>query len=200
MTLKPKQKPHHHGNLRRALIDAGLEILHDNGLSALTLRACAARAGVSHAAPAHHFAGLPGLKAAIAAIGFRELTESMLAARGTAGSDPRDRLLAICEGYLAFAMEHPPLFQLTFNTGVDFRLDPDLTTNAREAFSVLAETCAPFHSPGNGKPGGTEMMIWSQVHGFASLKLANCIGPPDAPSSLLEFADFLPDLELKAGD
>ncbi len=67
MTLNPPEKPHHHGNLREALIVAGIEILKEGGLPALTLRACAARAGVSHAAPAHHFDGLPGLVTAIAA-------------------------------------------------------------------------------------------------------------------------------------
>lgn len=218
MALKSNDKPHHHGNLRHALIEAGLDLLREEGLGALTLRACAARAGVSHAAPAHHFAGLPGLKAAIAAVGFAELTRAMLTARDKVPADAlpgngdgdgdgvtiapventaRARLLAICEGYLAFALDQPPLFQLTFNSGVDFSLDPDLTDNSREAFAVLAETCSPFRSPGSGKPGGTEMMVWSQIHGFANLKIANCIGPPDAPSSLLEFADFLPVLALK---
>ena len=65
--------------LRVALVDAGLALLAIEGLAGLTLRACAARAGVSHAAPAHHFAGLPGLLTAIAARGFGIFTDTIFA-------------------------------------------------------------------------------------------------------------------------
>ena len=67
MRNQPQKKQHHHGNLREALITAGVGLLNEGGLSALTLRKCAARAGVSHAAPAYHFKGLNGLLTAIAA-------------------------------------------------------------------------------------------------------------------------------------
>jgi DNA-binding transcriptional regulator YbjK len=61
MTESADKKKPHHGNLRAALVSAGIELLEEGGLEALTLRKCAARAGVSHAAPAHHFEGLQGL-------------------------------------------------------------------------------------------------------------------------------------------
>ena len=76
---KETSRPHHHGDLRRALIDAGLALLTEGGTSALTLRGCAARAGVSHAAPAHHFDGLDGLRVAIAEEGFDRFRRRMLA-------------------------------------------------------------------------------------------------------------------------
>jgi AcrR family transcriptional regulator len=94
-------KPHHHGNLREALINAGLLLLKEDGLDGLTLRRAAARAGVSHAAPAHHFSGKQGLVAAIAARGFLPLTEPTEAERfrlNTTRSAARHllRLPAIC--------------------------------------------------------------------------------------------------------
>ena len=69
MPDKQPKKPHHHGNLREALIRAGLVRLEKDGPDAMTLRKCAARAGGPHAAPAHHFNGLISIKGAITARG-----------------------------------------------------------------------------------------------------------------------------------
>lgn len=197
MIMKTKNKPHHHGNLRETLIEAGVEILLHEGLQALSLRACAARANVSHAAPAHHFKGLAGLQAAIAARGYRGLTSRMQAQLEGASADPHARLFAICEGYLGFAQENSSMFQLMFNTGLEFGMDTDLTTNSGAAFRVLTDACAPFNPPGAGKQGSTELMIWSLVHGFANLKLSNCLGPSHAQTDRLGFVDVLPRLALR---
>ena len=74
--------------LRDVLIEAGIALLNEGGMAALTLRRAAARAGVSHAAPAYHFDGLPGLLTAIAARAFADFSNRMQAARDLAGSDP----------------------------------------------------------------------------------------------------------------
>ncbi|NVK35707.1 MAG: TetR/AcrR family transcriptional regulator [Rhodobacteraceae bacterium] len=198
MAPNSKNKTHHHGDLRNALIAAGLDILKHKGLAALTLRACATSANVSHAAPAHHFQGLPGLQAAIAARGFQELTDHMRRELDSAGDDPHLRLSGICEGYLEFANQNPAMFQLMFSSTFDFQLDSDLLARSAEAYGVLSDTCAPFEIPGTGKEGGTEMLIWSLVHGFANLKLSDCLGPKDAPATRVAFADFLPRLQLRA--
>lgn len=198
MIMETKNKPHHHGNLREALIDAGVQILQLEGLHALSLRACAARANVSHAAPAHHFKGLTGLQAAIAARGYDGLTNRMQAQLEGAGAGPHARLCAICEGYLGFSQENPAMFQLMFNTGLEFSVDADLTTCSGAAFRALTDACAPFSPPGTGKQGSTELMIWSLVHGFANLRLSNCLGPPQAQTESLGFADILPHLALRA--
>lgn len=164
----PTKKPHHHGDLREALIVAGIGILSDGGLPALTLRACAARAGVSHAAPAHHFQGLPGLVAAICARGFDLFTRSMIKSRNKAGQDPYARLEGICEGYLAFAAKSPALFALIFSADIDFTLDQELVDNSTQAYLVLSAACAPF-STGTDGSKRLEITIWSLVHGYASL-------------------------------
>ncbi|WP_373356628.1 TetR/AcrR family transcriptional regulator [Pseudoroseicyclus sp. CXY001] len=165
-------------DLRAALIDAGLAILEERGLAALTLRACAARAGVSHAAPAHHFAGLPGLRAAIAAIGFRRFAAEMLAERARAGEEPRARLVAICRGYLTFAERHPGLFHLIFNSSLPMADDPELSEAGDAAFEVLREGCAPF-APVGDTAMSTEAFVWSLIHGRATLGLACRFGEPE---------------------
>lgn len=191
--VKEKNR-HHHGDLRKALIEAGLEILAQDGLQALTLRACAARAGVSHAAPAYHFKGLPGLLTALAAHGFQIFTGMMLEEREKAGDDPKARLLAICEGYLRFATTHRHLFDLMFNTRFDRTDDADCQSASEKCYLVLRETCAPFTPPG-GNPRIVEMTVWSLVHGHACLKNAGQDGPPDANSEPL-FSDILEGLAL----
>ena len=85
--MSKQKRPHHHGNLREALIIAGLELMEEGGPDALTLRKCAKRAGVSHAAPAHHFNGLTGLKAAIVARGHRLFSDFIR----KAGAEASDR-------------------------------------------------------------------------------------------------------------
>lgn len=166
--MTSKSKPHHHGNLREALISAGIELLAYGGLSALTLRACAAKVGVSHAAPAHHFKGLPGLLSAIGEVGFRTFADTMEEEREKAGADNQARLAGICQGYLRFARENNALFLLMFSTDKEFLREPGLKSQADRAYRVLAEACAPFaRDPSEARH--IESTVWSLVHGYAML-------------------------------
>lgn len=196
MTLTAQKKPHHHGDLRNALIAAGLEILDESGRPALTLRACAAHAGVSHAAPAHHFDGLPGLLAAIVERGFQIFADTMIAHRDRAPDKPRARLLAICEGYLDFAATHPALFTLMFNAGQDIPQMEEGPRKPSAAYEVLRDACAPFElvSP---HPQSTEMMVWSLVHGLASLIQGRRALIIDETAGLPRIADLMPPLTLR---
>lgn len=197
MTRKMPQKPlRQHSDLRAALIDAGLSILAQDGLSALSLRACAARAGVSHAAPAHHFAGLPGLLTAIAARGYVIFTQAMTDDRDAVPPDPRSALIGICRGYLRFARENPGLFTLMFNHVFEAVEDPDFTIKSGPAYTVLAQACAPFE-PVSDMPGSTELMVWTQVHGLACLLQSQRLGPPQLKLTEVDITDILPHLELR---
>src|SRR5258708_26387477 len=73
--------PYHHGDLHEALLQAAERVLERDGIAGLTLRAVAREAGVSHAAPTHHFGDLTGLLSELAAIGFRMFNTAMIAAR-----------------------------------------------------------------------------------------------------------------------
>lgn len=192
---------HHHGNLREALISAGMKLLEEGGAEALTLRKCAAKAGVSHAAPAHHFNGLISLKAAIVARCYRLFSDSMLAHKRSAAATPRAQLLAICEGYLAFTRARAPLFQIMFQPkpeGME-RVNPDileeLNAESTNAFMILRAACAPF-APVGEHDQGTDVMVWALVHGYAVL-FANQPGEETPAGALPEFARILPDLPLR---
>ncbi len=171
---------YHHGSLRAALLDAAEAILERGGLQALTLRAAARAAGVSHAAPAHHFGDLVGLLSELAAIGYARFRAALLAGMAAAGAVPESRLHAMGCSYVQFARDHPNLFLLMFRSE---RLDmqrPALSEAANAAFAALAEAAAASAdaSPisraaaGPGAAAGRLADIaaaWAIAHGLALL-------------------------------
>src|SRR6266446_6371690 len=112
---RQKPKPYHHGDLRHALIQAGLEMLAEGGAAALDLRKVARRAGVSHAAPYRHFADKQALIAAINEEGFYWLTERIQATLREVPAEPFEQLLGVALAYVRFAQEHPWLMREMFS-------------------------------------------------------------------------------------
>jgi AcrR family transcriptional regulator len=167
---------YHHGALREALLRAAETLLERDGLAGLTLRAAARGAGVSHAAPKHHFGDVSGLLSELAAVGFHRLCASMLA--GVAeGQSASDRLDKIGRGYVGFAKAHPGLFLLMFRSD---RLDvkrPSLRQATQESFHVLAGALgakageADDSAPLGFAEAGQIVAAWSLVHGFSMLMI-----------------------------
>jgi AcrR family transcriptional regulator len=191
-----KTRPHPHADLREGLINAGLTLLARDGTAGLTLRKCAALAGVSHAAPAHHFEGLPGLLDAIAARGFDMFADVMEAHAARAPDEPRARLEAICVGYFDFARANPALYDLMFRQvwSLAGRAD-ELAKSGARAYAVLADTCAPFVPEGQ-EPGIVETQVWSLIHGYATLVLVGKLGRNRAIASVTEVLGLLKMLTL----
>jgi len=135
------ETPYHHGDLHDALLAAAERVLERDGLTGLTLRAVAREAGVSHAAPTHHFGDLTGLISELAAVGFRQFNEAM--AKSCEGvSSPLERALARPKAYVAYAQAHPGMYGIMFRTE---RLDysrPSLHEAAESSFSGLANAIA----------------------------------------------------------
>lgn len=170
---------HHHGDLKRALVQAGIDLLEEGGLEALSLRKCAARAGVSHAAPAHHFAGLSGLISAIAEEGFDIFSKYMTDAIESGEQTDRDRLRSICRGYLQFGLNHSGLLKVMFGEhGLAIHAPRDNREEA-DAYLILRDVCAPFVPEGED-PHIVEAQVWSLIHGFTLLYLAGEFGDPAA--------------------
>lgn len=178
MTKTPQPPRKRDGTLRAALVDAGIELLRDRGPDGLSLRECAAKAGVSHAAPGYHFKNLMGLSTAIAAKGFGVFSSTMQARLDKADPDPKDRLAAICYGYLDFAENHPELFLFIFS-GQKFGSDnPDYSANAGHAYGILRAACAPLIPPST-HPEEIEILVWSLVHGYAHLAMTRKLDNPN---------------------
>ena len=145
--MTEKKTPYHRPGLREALVAAGRTLLEEKGLRGFTLRECARRAEVSHAAPAHHFASINDLLAEIATRGFRELKAAMEveADKGGAAGDSgaaAGRLVGQGMGYMAFAAAHPMLFRLMFNRETEDFATPELVAAAKENRELQAAAIA----------------------------------------------------------
>ena len=171
-----EEAPYHHGALRDALLEAAERVLERDGLSGLTLRAVAREAGVSHAAPTHHFRDLTGLVSELAAIGFRQFNTAMAAA-SAAGTSPMEKAMARAKAYVAYAQAHPGMYGLMFRTE---RLDmtrPSLHEAASASFAGLAGAIgASRHEQIHQEALSLEQAAaiaraWSLVHGFTMLLL-----------------------------
>lgn len=177
-------RPYHHGNLRQALLDAADELVSRHGSEKLTLRDVATEAGVSHTAPYHHFAGLADLLAAVAARGFSELAEAMMAV--PRDSLPERRLQAICDLYVCFARRQPARFRLMFGPVLARKGEhPDLRAAADRAFAALLEA-ATAQDAANAPL--LALTGWCLAHGLANLAidgvLADLPVPVPAPDDL----------------
>src|SRR5271165_3369914 len=116
------ERPYHHGDLRRAIVRAALEILTETQTLEFSLRELARRAGVSHNAPYKHFADKRELLAAVSAGGFEALTKRM--AREIAGqNNARALLLAMLRAYVRQGVENPALYRLMFGGYLSGPLD-----------------------------------------------------------------------------
>jgi AcrR family transcriptional regulator len=171
-----RQQSYHHGDLPDALLKAAETVLERDGVQGLTLRAAAREAGVSHAAPTHHFGDLTGLVSDLAAIGFRQFNAAMAAASPT-GAVPLERAMARARAYVSYAQAHPGMYGLMFRTE---RLDmsrPSLHEAANASFAGLAGAIGASrheHIEENTLSLDQAAAIaraWSLVHGFTMLLL-----------------------------
>ncbi|WP_108494290.1 TetR/AcrR family transcriptional regulator [Promicromonospora sp. AC04] len=157
---------YHHGDLRRAMTAAAATAVAEQGPAGLSLRELARLAGVSHAAPAHHFGDKAGVLTAVATEGFTLLA----AALGKAGDD----LLASGIAYVRFAVDHPGHFAVMFDRSLLHGDDVDLRAAEQAASEALA---------GLTPDADAARAAWSVAHGFASLWLSGAITGPDVEAA-----------------
>ncbi len=168
---------YHHGALRPALLAAAEQILDKDGIDGLTLRAAAREAGVSHAAPSHHFGDITGLLTALAASGFVRLREAL--EEELSEPDPHRRVRALARRYVAFARAHPGVFLLMFRSE---RLDwssEALSSAGLAAFAFLTQD-RPRAEQETASDGFDTLVLastrWSLMHGLATLLIDGRLG------------------------
>jgi AcrR family transcriptional regulator len=167
---------YHHGALPEALVQAAVAILREEGLEKLTLRETARRAGVSHAAPAHHFKDIGGLLSDVAAYGFDSLRALMERKQARAGADAKLKLRAVGAAYIEYALANRALFQLMFRSDRVNAGSERLKSAAAATFGVLQESLRAAGQAGAASSGiesdsARAVLAWSLVHGFATLLL-----------------------------
>ncbi|SMH52363.1 TetR/AcrR family transcriptional regulator [Mesorhizobium australicum] len=170
--------PYHHGDLREALLRAAEAELTEKGMEGFTLRGCAKRAGVSHAAPKHHFRDANALLTELAAVGFGRFVQTMRARRDAAEDTPRARLVGVGLGYIDFAQENPALFRLMFSSFRPNFETASLMSEASDAFNVLVESVGELRGidPRISKSAMRDVAAaWATAHGLADLLLSDRI-------------------------
>jgi len=166
---------YHHGDLRRALLDAAAEAIAEDGPAALSLRDLARRAGVSHAAPTHHFGDKKGLLTALAAEGFDRLAADLLATRAATGS-----FLELGVAYVRFATAHRAHFEVMWRPDLYHADDPALVAaRGRSGDALYAGVADLPDGAGAADTREAGLAAWSLAHGFATLWLSDAL--PDMP-------------------
>ncbi|WP_342362638.1 TetR/AcrR family transcriptional regulator [Terrarubrum flagellatum] len=188
--MAPRQ--YHHGALREALIAAADAILAERGVEGFTLREAARRAGVSAAAPAHHFASVAGLLTEVAIGGYEELTRFLRDAHST-GSGPSAQLRVSGLGYVRFALAFPGRFKLMYRKDL-LNDDPRLHAAAGQAYGQLETAMRAYLGLASDAPLDAEaqtLMLgcWSAVHGFAHLAIEGRFAQGGGAHRVRDFAE-----------
>lgn len=194
-------RAYHHGDLRRTVLEAAVEMIVEKRHAQLSLRELARRAGVSHAAPAHHFKDKAGLMTAIAVEGNELLADTL----AEAFDDDAPDLKELGVRYIQFAADHPGHFAVMYRPDLCHRDDPELAAARSRAAELLRAGVESIPGERRG-PDGKEAALaaWVLAHGFADLWLSGSLramapegdptvlfrnlaahlfaGPPDSPS------------------
>lgn len=198
---------YHHGGLRRALLDAALGLADERGVGGFSMREVSRRAGVSHNAPYHHFAGKGALVEELATESFEALAGALGEARTRTGGDAGERLSALGVAYVRFAVRNPARFRFMFRPELRSGYRPELRRSsegppaaptgeeprreraAMGAYRVLLDAVGECQRAGLAAPGDPAtpaLTAWSTVHGLSVLVLD---GPGGGPGSSAEEAE-----------
>lgn len=160
-------RPYHHGDLRAAVLVAAVAVISESGPAGVSLRDLARRAGVSHAAPAHHFGDKAGLLTALAVEGFDLMAEALDAAHERSG-----RLLEVGVAYVRFAVDHRAHFEVMYRPDLYHADAPEVRAARQRASAAMASGVATMPDERSGTdPRVAGVAAWSIVHGFATLWL-----------------------------
>ncbi len=163
---------YHHGDLRRALIEAAEQAIDQRGADQLSLRAVARDAGVSQTAPYRHFENKDALLLAVAENGFALMAMRMAQILGDEFADEQERSIALGTSYVHFAVEYPNRFRLMFGPRIGLIISGSDGLSDSSAFGMLVQAIRQGQDSGQyraGDPAEIALPSWSMVHGLANL-------------------------------
>jgi len=161
---------YHHGDLRAAILNEAARLVAQRGADGVSLRELAREAGVSHAAPAHHFTDRRGLFTALAAEGFGLLAIAL--------AEARPCFLDAALAYVGFAIQHPGHYRVMFDKSLFDPSNPELVAAESAAADELSRGVASLPDRhAQADPRGAQLAAWSLVHGFSMLWLNDAVNP-----------------------
>ena len=165
--MAKQSQPFHHGDLKRALMDATLQLVRSVGPQGFTLNEASRQAGVAKSAPYKHFRDKDALLVEVALIGTRRMEQELRSASALEGT-PRERLLTVGLAYIAFSKQHPDYFAIMFQAGIDKNSYEELSSAATSVFSI-ADELAKEIEVSLVKARRLALAVWTMAHGFAML-------------------------------
>ncbi len=189
-------RPYHHGDLRRAIVEAAVDLVRETQTVDFSIRELARRAGVSHNAPYKHFADKRELLAAVSAVGFEMLATRMAAA--TSGRcSPRAHISAMARHYVRHGIENPALYKLMFGGYLTEPGEDRPAVEKAAAFNTRALLAGAFFNGALGeaiprtarnerKIDGAILVYWSLLHGLTLLLIDGLVGPTEKADELAE--------------
>ena len=191
-------RPYHHGNLRRTIIDTAMAMLHEDKGWQFTLREVARRAGVSHAAPYKHFPDKAALLAEMALLGFDRLRKATTT-RSKGPNSLRDEFFALGRAYVRFGTSNPGLYRLMFSGEAGKPVDVHLSERALAALGVLIGLLERGQANGvlrKRDVRGQAAACLAQLHGITMLAidgllLPEKVGPKPLDAALLTLLEGL---------
>ncbi len=167
------EKSYHHGDLKNALIQAGIKILAEEGIEGFSLRKVAREAGVTHSAPYAHFADKQALIAAISTDGYHKVYERINAVVEQFPDDPLRQFIETAWVYVSFGFDEPDHFKITFSGSVEREREyPALVEMTGKTFDALRQLiirCQQADLIDRGEPDLAAVTVWGFVHGFVHL-------------------------------
>jgi AcrR family transcriptional regulator len=170
---------YHHGDLKAVILAQAATLVAERGADGVSLRELARAAGVSHAAPAHHFTDRRGLFTALATEGFQLLAAAL--------TDARPRFVDAAKAYVRFALDHPGHYAVMFDKSLYDETDAELVVAAAAARGELDRGVGTLVDPkAQADPEAAALAAWSLVHGFSLLWLNDAIDTGADPVALVE--------------
>jgi AcrR family transcriptional regulator len=171
--MSEPMRAYHHGDLRAALLDEAAAMIAERGTESVTMRALGERLGVSRAAPYRHFEDKTALLVAVAASGFRRLSERLQKIGAGAPRSSVERVRRMGEEYVRFALENPAHYRLMYGREAMGRQNlPELRDAGSDLFEQLVDVIRAYQESGGIRrqdPRAQAYVAWSAVHGLASL-------------------------------
>lgn len=192
-------RPYHHGDLRREIIETAMAMLHEDKGWQFTLREVARRAGVSHAAPYKHFPDKAALLAEMALLGFERLHQAMTAAKAKGPGRLRDEFFAVGRAYIRFGTSNPGLYRLMFSAEAGKAVNVHLSESALAVFGLVTELLERGQAEGvlrKRDVRGRAAACWAQMHGITMLTMEGLfqlekVGPDPLDAALTTLLEGL---------
>lgn len=170
---------YHHGDLKAVILAKAAELVAQRGAGAISLRELARAAGVSHAAPAHHFTDRRGLFTALAAEGWRNLAAAL--------DDARPEFIDAALAYVRFALDHPGHYAVMFDRSLVDPEDAELVAAQDAAGAELSRGVGTLDDPrAESDPEAAALAAWSLVHGFSLLWLNKAVDDAGDPIAMID--------------